>query len=272
MVALTGLCTAVKTTITTRARSPLGTLLALAFVAVTLVFFGLYLVTDGGFFTKLKEQIAAYAAAQSVLQTLHDNLKKFDRPHLLTIYALSIVAGAAAVGLFGSFIRTNQYRFIAGKNVIEKRGLWFYLPLCVLAWAALTAIMMFCDRWAIFTLAHRLLGDALYNRISGTALPALWVTLSGAFSWLLLWVLWRRLRPWLGSSLHVPGFRRHVPFSRIKRMEIQNSGEGSTVLVLVLASGAAWTIQAGRVKRLQRLAAVLSRRLGLERRDFITWS
>jgi len=55
-------------------------------------------------------------------------------------------------------------------------------------------------------------------------------------------------------------------------MEIQNSGEGSTVLVLVLANGSHWTIQSGRVKRLQRIGAVLSRMVGLERRDFVTWA
>jgi hypothetical protein len=262
----------VKTTITTKARSPVGTLLALTLVASLLVFAGLYLVTDGGMLTRFKVMLADYSRAQSILTTLQDNLKKYDRPQLITLYALAIVAGAAGVSIVGSFIRTNQYRFVAARKEVEKRGLWMYVPLCVLAWAMLTGILMLCDKWAVTGPVRWLLGPAFFDRFGGYVVPVLWIALSGGIAYAVIWALWRRLERWLGRSLFVPGWRRRVPFSKIKRMEIQNSGEGATVLVLVLANGSAWTIQSGRVKRLQRVGAVLSRRLGLERRDFVTWA
>jgi hypothetical protein len=263
---------AVKTTITTRARSPIGTFLALALVAATLVIAGLYLITDGRFFTRLSEIFANLAAARSLTQGIQDNLKKYDRPQLITVYALMIVGGAAAVGVIGSFIRTNQYRFLAGEAGIEKRGLWLYLPLCAIAWALLTGLVMLCDKWLVTGIMRGLFGQGIYDRISGWIIPFLWPAVSGAIAWGLLWTLWRRVERYLDRSLFVPGLRRRVPYTKVKRMEIQNSGEGSTVLVLVLANGATWTIQTGRLKRLQRLGALLSRRLGLERRDLVTWA
>jgi hypothetical protein len=262
----------VNTTITLRASSRLGTFFALALVVAVLIVAGLYLLTDGGFFTALRDSLARLSPAQSAVQAVQDALRKYDRPHLLTGFALLIVGGAAAVGLLGSFIRTNEYRFVAGADFVEKRGLWLHLPLCVLAWAALTALLMLCDKWAIASATRVLLGQSVSDKLGGFLLTPLWIAISGAMAWLVLWTSWQRLRPWLDRSLCVPGLRRAVPFTRIRRLEIRNTSEGATVLVLILANGAAWTIQTGRVQRLQRLAVVLSRRLGLERRDFVTWA
>jgi hypothetical protein len=269
----------VKSTIITRARSPVGTFIALTLIAALLIFAGVYLITDGGILTRLREKTGAN---QAYFTTIQDSLKKYPRPHLITVYAFAIVAGAAAVGVLGSFIRTNQFRFTTGRvagaveggenGMIEKRGLWMYLPLCLLTWFPLTALFMLLDKWLATALLRRLLGNDLFNRFGGYLVPVLWIALSGSLAFLLLWTLWKRLRPWLGRSLFLPGFRRRLPFSKVNRLEIQNSGEGRTVLVLILANGSAWTVQGGRVKRLQRIGAILSRRLGLERRDFATWA
>lgn len=259
----------------------MGTFIALALITTLLIVAGLYLITDGGILNRFREKTGA---SQSFITKVHEAVKQYERPHLITVYALAIVAGAAAVSLFGSFIRTNQYRFTAAGQgrgpgtakelggFIEKRGLWLYLPLCLLAWALLTALFMFFDKWIAAGILRRLLGQDLFNRFGGYLVPVLWIALSGGLALLLLWTLWKRLRPWLGRSLFLPGFRRRLPFSKVKRLEIQDSGEGATILVLILANGSAWTLQGGRLKRLQRLGAVLARRLGLERRDFVTWA
>jgi hypothetical protein len=114
--------------------------------------------------------------------------------------------------------------------------------------------------------------------------PVIRVTVPKGVAWAALLppmpliVLWALVPQVLRVNLFVPGFRKRVPFARVKRMEIQAAGEGGaggiggTMLVLTLANDFTWTINRGSPRRLQRLGSVLSRVVGLERRDLMTWA
>jgi hypothetical protein len=72
--------------------------------------------------------------------------------------------------------------------------------------------------------------------------------------------------------LFVPGGRKRVAFSRIKRMEVVAEMEGGTALVVTIGDGRTWVICRGMPAKLQRLGGALGRVMKLERRDVVTWA
>jgi hypothetical protein len=265
-------------TLATRARSPLGLLLALLLLSILLTLAGLFLASDGRIIPWLRDSWVSLHSAKAAplppdgpLQTFITKVKTYDRPHLLAVYGGMIVATALAAGAVGRFIRTNQFRFVPKDRVVERRPLWLFLPLWVPAWALLFAVLLLPGRGVAEWLVRRLLHtDAAANP------PALLVTplgllLAGGIAAAFLAASWRLLRPWLGRSLYVPGLRNAVPFDAVRRLEIQASEQGAPSLVLALRSGSAWLIAKGSVKKLQRLARTAARLLGLKQQDLVTW-
>ena len=99
-----------------------------------------------------------------------------------------------------------------------------------------------------------------------------WLLPAGVVPAVPLVLLWLFVPRVAGFRLYVPGFRWRVPAARVKRLEIQTSGEGAAELVMTLRDERTWTLGRGTARRLQRVGGTLGRALGLERRDLVTWA
>jgi hypothetical protein len=69
----------------------------------------------------------------------------------------------------------------------------------------------------------------------------------------------------------VPGLRKRLAFSKIKRMEVVGKSEGGTSLVLTFGGDWTWVLCHGRPEQLERLGGALGRLMGLARQDLATW-
>jgi hypothetical protein len=259
----------VKNHVTTVSRSPLGLFIALLLVTTFLLLVGLHLATAGSFFDKIKAALGNVQPPKTALDALSDQIKKFERPQVLAMYGALILAGAGVVTFLGCFIRTYRFRFMPRARCLERQALWLYIP----SWALLGLPLLLLVMGLLRPLAAPLLKAPL-----GTWLfPALWLALSIGVTAGLLVTLRYLLARYLDFSLFIPGGRKRIPFSQVNRIEIRQTGEGPTVLALTLKGAAVgvqrtWIVSRGSPKRLQRLGSVLSRILGLERRDLVTWS
>jgi hypothetical protein len=229
-------------------------------IAVVLLFVGLYLATNGSIVATLQSFLGDSSAFRTYLASAGDKLKAMERPQLLTYYGLMIVAGAIVAAAIGGFIRSYQFRFLPHQQRIERRALWLFLPARFLLWIALFLLLAPADYWLI----RPLVGSALF-------LPV-WIMLTAGLALILCVVATRFLRPWLRFYVGIPSWRTSVPFTRVRRLEIQPTSEGGTILAIVLHNGAQWCLCHGRVGRLKRLGDVIARILGLKNRDLTTWT
>jgi hypothetical protein len=134
--------------ITTSAPSPLGHWLALAAVSAVLLYFGLYLATDGGVNLKIQSYVNSLTSNKNVQQAqkemtaaISDRFKKYERPQLLAYYGIAIAAGFLAAGWIGAVIRSYRFSFYPGQGVIERQAMWFFIPAWLLAWIVLALIV-----------------------------------------------------------------------------------------------------------------------------------
>ena len=100
--------------ILTKARSALGTFVALTLAVAILVYLGLYLLTNGGIVSStlktFHDFFAMFKSAEVFMQQFKAGAEKYDRLEQLEGYALLILAAAPLVVLLSRFIRTNQFR------------------------------------------------------------------------------------------------------------------------------------------------------------------
>lgn len=220
--------------ITLCARSPLGRWIALLVVALVLLLVGIHLATDGQYFMK-SATLAGLPRFQRAGQTIFSTLSD----HFKKYDRLDLLVGYGVSILVGFALSgvigglIRSYRFSV---VRAKAG----------------AVIERRSLWAFIPL---------------TAIRRFWRRV-----WTIIPVSSMRNLPIPLFDLYIPGLARRVPVSRIKRLEIQSDGEGATALVAVFRDESAWTLSRGRTKRLQRLGSVLSRAMGMERRDLLTWS
>src|SRR5437016_1378166 len=96
------------------ARSPLGRWIAMLLVSALLLLFGMYLATDGGFFSKTIPGALggpAQAAAKVTLDSISTSLKTYERQDLLFRYGAAIFVGFLFTGLLGRCIRSYRFQF-----------------------------------------------------------------------------------------------------------------------------------------------------------------
>jgi hypothetical protein len=232
----------VKRQLTLCARSPLGTWLALLLVTSVLLLFGLEIAhqaMDGVFYTKLPPNSLGTGRLQTQTQNSVNTLLTNVTDHMKK-YERADLLTKYGIGIFVGFVAVG----LLGGIIRTYR----------------------------FDFRPAKDGGVIERRSMWLFIPLLWITRSWRRLW--TWIPVRSLRNFRIPliDLYIPGFKKRIPCSRVKRLEIQSGAEGGTSLVLTFRDERAWTIARGRQKRLQRIGSVAGRAMGLQRRDLLTWS
>ncbi len=155
---------------------------------------------------------------------------------------------------------------------MERQALWFYLPGQALASIFMFMVVLLCDQWLIGWLLPAGINREVPLALGPLLFIPVWLMVTLVITIGLFSATRRLLQPYLMWDVHIPGRRIEISFSQVQHIEVESTGEGAAMLVLNLNGQRRWAICKGGVRRLQRLGSVVSRMVGLERRDFVTWT
>lgn len=264
--------------------------------------FSQYLVDHFKNYTRL-ELLVYYGIAIFAAFVLQRSLSRFLRSYRFVFYRSRGILERRALWLviplwLAAWILFAFFSFLIFQTTLSIT-LWFPLWLVLGILAALVAAALgyswfpdqMCDVLCRFTLFKRSFYlPVAVAIIPGAALLLILFGLSAGFTWkigipfpirLLLALFcplavllpcWLYAPELLRRSLCVPGMKKRVPFSQVKRLEIITEAEGGTSLIVTLGNGWSWTIKRGSIRVLQRAGTVLACTLGLSRRDLVTWT